>query len=182
MASFPDQLGPGMFVASTNVWDVTQLYTTDVTTPEFKELLVRLYQNINLISLALNLKDTGYYTLTEFVNGQAFFPNPTLSSTTAANPVFRQVFRKVINFGALPNTATKSVAHGITITNTFTFTRIYGAASDTTGMNYIPLPYASPVLANNIELNVDAINVNVTTGSNRTNFNECYIILEYIKQ
>lgn len=172
----------GLFVPSTNVWDVSQLYSTEVTDPAFKELLVRLYQNVNLMAIALNIKDSGYYDTQEFVNGQLFFPNPANNSAMGKAAVYRQVARLTIIFGALPNTATKSVPHGLTPNSSWTFTRIYGAASDTTGFNYIPLPYASPVLANNIELNVDATNVNVTTGSNRSNFNVSYIILEYLKE
>jgi hypothetical protein len=177
------QLGPsGSFLPTTSVWDVSQLYAVDVKSPEFKELLVRLYQNINNIALALNGKDAGYYSLLEFINGQLFFPNPLLDSSTQANPIFRPVTRLVVNFGGLPNAGLKSVPHGIAINNNYTFTRIYATASDTVGHTYIPIPYASPVLANNIELYVDTVNVNIVTGSNRTNFDECYVILEYIRQ
>lgn len=172
----------GAFIPTTNVWDVSEIYAIDVKSPEFKELLVRLYQNLNNMALGINNRDAGYYILQEFVNGQIWFANPALNSSTSQYPALRQVFRKVINFGALPNTATKSVAHNITgINNATTFTRIYATASDTTVHLYIPIPYASPILANNIELNVDATNVNITTGSNRSNFNICYVVLEYIK-
>jgi len=175
----------GSFVPTNFVWDIQQLQQIDVTSPEFKELLVRLYQNINLIALGLNIKDTGLYAISnEVVNGQLWFPNPANTSSTAATPALRQVFRKLVNFGALPDTATKSVPHGITCKTTTggtTFTRIYATASDTTNRVYIPIPYASPTLANNIEINVDATNVNITTGSNRSAFNVCYVILEYIQ-
>lgn len=171
----------GAFVTTTNIWDIQQLQSVDVTSPQFKELLVKLYQNVNNIALVLNIKDTGMYQLSEFVNGQLLFPNPANTSLTAAAPANRQIIRKVINFGALPAAGTKSVAHGITCTTKTTFTRIYATASDTTGFNYIPIPYASPVLANNIEINVDATNVNITTGSNRTNFNITYVILEFVQ-
>jgi len=171
----------GAFVNSTYIWDVQELYQTDVTSPEFKELLVRMYQNINAISLVLNVKDTGMYETMEFVNGQTYFSNPKLNSSTPQTAQPRQVFRTVINFGTLPNTTTKSVAHNISTNAAMTFTRIYGAASDTSGKNYIPLPYASPTSANNIELSVTSSNVVVTTGSNRSNFNVCYIVLEYLK-
>jgi len=170
----------GAFIPTTNVWDVAQLaYVQD---PALRELLVRLYQNINNIANVLNVKDTGYYDTNQFVTSQLFFPNPALSSSTQQNPQYRQSLRLLVNFGQLPNAGLKSVAHGIAFNTAYTITRIYGAASDTTGLNYIPLPYASPVLANNIELNADGTNVNVTTGSNRTNFNICYIILEYLIQ
>lgn len=170
----------GIFVPTTNVWDVSQIYEIDVTSPQFKELLVRLYQNINNISVALNLKDSGYYITDSFVNSQLFFPNPAYNSSTSVNPGYRQVFRIVINFGALPNATTKSVPHNLDVNTQYTFTRIYGVASDTTSFNYIPLPYASASGTDNIELSVDSTNVTVATTSDRTNFNVCYIILEYI--
>lgn len=170
----------GLYLPSTYLFDVAQLQQLDVNSPEFKELLVRLYQNINSICIALNLKDSAYYNTMEFVNGQLWFPNPLLTSGTATTPAFRQVYRKVINFGALPNTATKSVAHNIIINTGCSFTRIYATASDTTGLTYLPIPF-SDAGVNNIQLEVDATNVNITTTSNRTNYNVCYVVLEYIK-
>ena len=169
----------GSFVVTTNVWDTPGLYS--VKDPIIQQLLVRLYQNVNEISLVTNVKDTGFYNTDEYVNGQLWFPNPLNNSSDTNATQFRQVLRKVINFGPLPNTATKSVAHGIICNTSTTFTRIYATASDTTGFNYIPIPYSSPILANNIEINVDATDVNITTGSNRSNFNICYVVLEFLQ-
>ncbi len=172
----------GSFVATTNVWDVSQILQVDVNTPEFKQLLVRLYQNINDIVNILNKKDTGMYNNAfEIVNGQLWFSNPNNNSSTAANPSLRQVFRTVVNFGALPNTGTTSVPHNITVTAATTFTRIYGTSSDTTDLDYIPLPYASASGTTNVELYVDNTNVNIITASDRSSFNITYIILEYIQ-
>lgn len=177
MAFIPNETeNVGLYIPTTNVWDVSELYSVDVTSPEFKELLVRLYQNINNISIAVNLKDSGYYVDQEFVNGQQFF-NPTPNTTAD----YRADFRKLIDFGTLPNAGTKSVPHGITVDANTTWTRIYGAATDPVNLIGLPLPYASPTDANEIELYVDATNVNVITGSNRTAFTRCYIILEYLK-
>lgn len=170
----------GSFVPVSNIWDVSQVSDLNID-PALKELLIQLYQNLNLMAINLNLKDTGYYSQLEFVNGHLWFPNPSATPSTSKPPTYRQVFRKVINFGALPNTALKQVAHGITVTAATTFTRIYGCASDTTNKVYLPLPYASPTDANEIELSVDATYVNITTGSNRTSFNITYVILEWLK-
>lgn len=156
----------GLFIPTTNIWD----------TEDLKELQIRLYQNLNLMATAVNLKDSGYYSLQEFVNGQSYFPNPALSSATPTTPVYRQVFRKVINFGTLPNTATKSVAHGLTINNTFSFTRIYATASDPVGLTYFPIP------GNGTNITADATNVNITTTANMTAYTICYVVLENIKQ
>lgn len=170
----------GSFVPTNYIWDIQQLQSVDVTTPQFKELLVRLYQNINIIALVLNTKDTGFYPLSETVNSQLFFSNPNYNSSTPTTPALRQVLRKVINFGALPNTGSTSVAHGINITSGYTFTRIYGAASDTTNEEYIPIPYASASATTTVEISVDSTDVVITTASNRSSFTTTYVILEYI--
>jgi hypothetical protein len=84
--------------------------------------------------------------------------------------------------GALLDDDTLSVAHGIPITSTYSFTRIYGAATDQTG-TYIPLPFVSvsgTIIAGNIELYADETFVYVTTTGNGTNFTICYVVLEYI--
>ncbi len=171
----------GAFVPTTNIWDVGQLYQVDVTSPEFKELLVRLYQNINAIATIVNLKDTGYYTTQEFVNGQLYFPNPDLNSSTPTAATYRQVFRTTVNFGALPNAGTKSVPHNIQFTAGFSCTRIYATASDPVGLTYIPIPFADPAVSS-ISLSVDATNVNISTGDDKTNYTICYVVVEYIKQ
>lgn len=171
----------GSFIPTTNVWDPSIIYSTNLD-PQLQEILVRLYQNLNLMAIAVNTKDTGYYVTSEFVNGQLFFPNPINNSSTATTPTFRQVWRKVINYATnLPNTGTATIPHNIPINTGFTFTRIYATASDTTGLNYIPIPYASASGTSNIEIRIDATNVYITTASNRTNFNQTYIVLEFIK-
>jgi hypothetical protein len=172
----------GAFVETNYLWDVQQLQSLDVNSAEFKELLIRLYQNVGKIALVLNVKDTGLYQVTEVVNGQLYFSNPANNSSTAANPALRQVLRTVINYTtALPNTGSVAIPHNITCTGSTTFTRIYAVANDTSGNNYIPIPYASPTAANNIELKVDATNVTIITGSNRSNFTITYIVLEYLQ-
>ena len=172
----------GAYIPSTYILDViSEIYNTDVTSPKFKELLVRLVQNLNRMQILLNNKDTGLYPTQEFVCSQQYYPNPTLNSTTTQYPALRNVFRLVINFGSLPNATTKSVAHGITCTSMVTFTRIYGTATNPS-TNYIPIPYASCTdVAHNVELNVDATNVNITTGTNRSAYTTTYVILEYLK-
>lgn len=171
----------GQFTPTTYIWDVSDIQRSNLS-PEQKELFIRLYQNLNRMQLALNDKDFGLYHTLETINGQMFFPNPAYNSSTPQYPTFRQDYRKVINFGALPNAGTTSVAHNITITPNTTFTRIYATASDTTGNNFIPIPYASTTdSAHNVELNLDGTNVNIITGTNRSNFNICYVVVEYLQ-
>ncbi len=173
----------GLYVPSSYVFDVQQIQQADVNSAEFKELLVRLYQNINSMCIALNLKDSGYYNTQEFVNGQMWFPNPNYNSTTAVYPAFRQVYRTVVNFGTLPAAGTKSVAHNVPYNPAYSGTRIYVTATDPVGLTEIPVPFSSAVdIAHNIQLDVDATNVNITTGGHDySNYTICYVVLEYIK-
>lgn len=171
----------GLYIRTTDVWDTNQLEDINVNSDDFKELLVRMYQNLNNMAVAVNLKDSAFYNNTqEFVTGGQFFANPALSSASMQSPALRPVFRTVVNFGALPAAGTKSVAHNIAPTASYTFTRIYGCATNPS-TSYIPLPYASPTLANNIELNADATFVNITVGVDRSAYTITYIVLEYIK-
>lgn len=170
----------GAFVPTTQVWDTTEIQNIDVTKPEFKELLVRLYQNLNTMALNLNIKESAFYTDQEFVTGQQFPPS-SVDSKSQSSINQRQSYRKMINFGALPNSATKTVAHDININTGFSFTRIYGTSSDKTGLIFIPLPYSSSVLANNIELWVDSTNVNISTSADYSAYTVTYIVLEYLK-
>ncbi|HUV85367.1 MAG TPA: hypothetical protein VMV86_06615 [Methanosarcinales archaeon] len=160
----------GLYIPTTEIFNLT-----DPT---------QLYWILNKMALAINAKATGIYARTEFVTGKTWYPDPALSSKTPKAPTPRMIFGIVIDFGALPNTATKTVAHGIVFpaTNTYTSVQIYGSATDPTGVINIPLPYSSPVLANNIELLVDGTNVSITTGSNRTNFTKASVYFEFIKE
>lgn len=178
MPGTPQTTNTGAFIPTTNVWDV-DVSKLEGVSEGLKEVLVRLYQNISNIAHVLNVKETSLYPLQEYVCGQQYFPNPTYSSETQLAPALRQVYRTVINFGTLPNNTTTSVAHNITVTSAVTFTRIYGAASDTS-TEFVPIPYAS-ASNNNIEIWVDTTNVNIATNSNWSAYTICYVIVEYMK-
>lgn len=184
-ASYGPQANPGSYVPSTNIWDVGRVYAVPNLEEGLRDLLVSMYQNLNLMSVNLNIKDTGYYVREEFVNGQGWFQNPATLNTTVINPELRQVFRKVINFpNGLALIGANPQPHGLTITDTFSFTRIYACASkQTVPFSFIPIPYASVVaVANNIEISVDATNVTITTAIDYSAYTVCYAILEYIKE
>ncbi len=167
------------------IFDVSQLYEVDVKSAEFKELLVRLYQNVNAMNMAINAKESSYYDLNEFINNQFFFPNPQYNSgvTNTLKPNYRSVIRKVFNFPQVAGVAlgpgTTTIAHNIAISSGTSFTRIYGTASDRTSNNYYPLPWASAAGLTNIELLVNATDISVTNNSGIV-FDVCYVILEFL--
>jgi hypothetical protein len=164
----------GSYVPSTNIWDISQIAEVNVNSPEFKELMVNLYQNLNLMAQVLNTKDSAFYNDKEFQTGLNVFP---LTGTSQLD--LRPGFRLTVDTGALPGGVTL-VPHGLTIGTTWKFLKILGAASDNIGFNYYPLPFASAAGATNIEIRVDATNIVITNNSGVT-FTSSFVILEYIK-
>ena len=136
----------------------------------FKDTLTNAYRKV---ATTVNSKTGGLYQPREISNSEQFF--------SPGNPQkLRNVYRMTVDFGALPNNTTKSVPHGINFTSEFTLTQTYGASTDTQGLLYIPIPYAS-ASGSNIELLITASEVTIITNSNRSNFDITYVVIEYCK-
>ena len=132
------------------------------TDKDFKEFLVTFQDKYNEMIRVLNKKDYGSYTTEPVLCGQLRFDR-----SNAQNE--HTVFRKVIDFGALPDTALKQVAHGITFTEII---RMYGVANDT-GVDAVPIE--NPML-----FSIDTTNINITTVDNKTAYDVCTVTVEYI--
>lgn len=146
---------------------------------EEKDLKLRQY--LGSIATSTNSKDSGVYNSLETVTGRQFMP--TFSTDTASSATYRGVLRKVIDFGSLPNNTTKNVAHGITFEPAYSIVNLYGAATQATGATWtagISLPHASTVLATTVVLSIDATNIGITTGSDRTAFTRSFVVIEWI--
>lgn len=148
---------------------------------EFREICSLLFMRI---IDAVNKKEGSLYYLQEIGNFQSYF--------TANQPfVYRNVYRMVVNFGALPNATTKSVAHGIvgidptTGPSTFSFTLIDATSTNPTNgaEQFIPIPYidTSGAVGSNVAIYVDQTNVNITTTADLRAFTTTYVVLEYLK-
>ena len=183
-----EQNNVGLFIDTTQIWDeYLQAAQENI---DARELFLRLYQNINKIAIALNLKDSGIYSQTEFVNGQQWCPINEVSNFLATlgsadaqlNAEPRQVYRKIVFCGALLNTNVKTIPHGIEVTNTTRIVRIYGTANEintSTLKSFIPLPYA--YTGNIVSLQANATDIIIETVTNMTAFNEVWVVLEYLK-
>lgn len=89
----------------------------------------------------------------------------------------KPVYRKVINFGALPNATTKSVSHNIS--NLGTILDIKGTG--TNGSFWFKFPHVvQDTPTNGIEISVSTTLIYIKTGSDRSAYN-AYVILEYTK-
>lgn len=148
-----------------------------------EEYDVKLRQYLNNMAAAVNTKDSGLYTDQEVITGQQFLP--TYSTDTSSSLNYRDVVRKVIDFGPLPNAGTKSVAHGITTTQDYSIVKLYGGATDpaaSTLSQGIPLPFVNVTTpAQGVQLDMDVTNINITTTSDYSVFTRCFVVVEYIK-
>lgn len=98
----------------------------------------------------------------------------------------RPIYRKVINFGELPNATTKSVTTGLLTTNV-NIINYYGIANGVADNNkyVLTLPDINPNGASQAtRLTINTENnyymINILAGIDRSNYN-AYIIVEYIK-
>ena len=170
-----DRPGSNLLLPTSAIVDVRKVNQPD----NLERVLNHLTQILLRNNIATNQKDIGIYSTQEAINGQQFFLGSNVQGEASSD------YRQLVIFGGLPNTGVKQVAIDIPQDSNFKMTRFYAAASDTTNFRYIPLPYASPVLANNIELEILPIlgvpTIQITTGSNRTNFDVTLVVIEYLK-
>lgn len=150
----------------------------DTVPDEWEDAREFLVEHLKKISNAVNVREIGWFLEEELLSGKAFIPGNTVSG----NPQqFRSVMRKVIDFGALPAAGTKSVPHGINVDANFTLVQLFSSATDPVAFISFPQPYADPIaLVNAVALTMDATNVNITVGTNRSNFTRCFVVIEYI--
>ena len=159
----------GMYVENTFVWEIDLLQDIDVSSPAFKELLVRLYQNLNKVVLALNKKDSGLYPYREFQTGKIY-------------NLDQPIYRMTVACGTLPNNTTLVVPHGIVVENSLFWIYIGGAATDQVALTGIPLPYTeTSVSTAAINVAVDNTNIYITTTSDYSAYTISQIMLEFVK-
>jgi len=133
---------------------------------QFRNRMNDLYQKI---ASSVNSKEGGLYVPEEKVTGQQYFD----STNPQKN---KNVYRMVVDFGALPNSTSKSVSHNIQGLNGETrLTRAHGASTDIDSIEFLPIPN------DGILLEINSQNVIVTTTSDLTAFTETTVTIEYTR-
>lgn len=88
------------------------------------------------------------------------------------------LYKKTINFGALPNTNTKNVNHNIS--NLSKIIEISGATND--GSNTLPIPYInSNQLSSSVQIIVTSTQISIRTAANLSSYTDTYVTIKYIK-
>lgn len=123
-----------------------------------------------------NIKDT---TARDFISNMNYSFNEVNTGVKWLDG--KDIYRKVINFGSLPNAGykPKDVPHGIT--NIQHFVKVYGIIY--VGTTALPLPYVSGNEENLDMITVQAnpTSVYIITGSDMSFVSDTYVILEYTK-
>lgn len=168
----------GTALPTTEVYDVDEI---DVESEGFKELIVRLQLNTNRIILALNRKIDGSRFQTVFNTGGLFFA-PAGQPNVLDN--MRPIFTTTVNFGALPNATTKSVAHNIPaeVLSAGLWTLVGWQVSATLpNTTSVAIPGFDPSdITKPINAWFDTTNVNIQTTSNMSAYTICYVTFTYI--
>src|ERR1700684_2199476 len=149
----------------------------DVVPEKWEDARPFVVEQLKKITTAVNIREIGWFLDEELLSGKAFIPGLNNVANGSTSQQYRQILRKVIDFGALPNAGTKAVGHGITVDANFTLIQMWASATDPIGLTALPIPFATPVALNqNIALQMDAVNVTITTGTNRSNYTRCFVV------
>jgi hypothetical protein len=170
------QADSGSYVQQTPIFDVTQIYSTEVNSVEFKELIVRLAIALNNVSMVLNTKDSGFHLLTEFNTSSLLFNNNIPTITTNPQQNLRNIYRIAYNVGALAIGVT-SVAHNLNLDGNWRFLELYGMANSVPGGVFTA---AYPINSSFITAIINGANI-VINNLTAINFDSCYIVLRYVK-
>lgn len=102
-------------------------------------------------------------------------PNSETALKTGAHWIDdKPIYRKIVDMGALANTAAKSVAHGITGIGEVVM--LSGIANDNTGSWNATLAVPNDLQTT---MTMDSTNVTITSASDLTAYDQAYAIIEY---
>ena len=89
----------------------------------------------------------------------------------------KTIYSKTIDYGALPNSSSKSVSHGISTIDTVA--AAVGVADNTQGTRLV-LPYSSAE-PYQVSLVVNNTNISTSVGTDRTGYTKTYVTILYTK-
>ena len=138
--------------------------------------IIKAFQTAGTVATVANTHnniETNTYSTT-YVNGVADYK--TTEKICGEWVTGKPLYRKVIDFGALPNNSDKTVAHDIA--NLKRIVRLGGFAGSSVSKGGITLPHAS---SSPMSLYADNTYVHVKTTSDATGYTETYIWIEYTK-
>ena len=126
-------------------------------------------ETLKRISNVVNARTIGYLLDEELLSGQAFIPGATVPGNNPS--IFRSVFRKVVDLGALAAGANAGVNHGITFDANFTLIDLWVAGTNSTTLT------AKDISGNDVLMNATQI---VVTSPQA--FDRAVCVIEYLQE
>ena len=154
----------------------------DVAPKTWEEGRAFIVEQLKRLANAVNVREIGYFLDQELLSGKSFIPGSNETAAGGTSQQFRTILRKVIDFGALPNSTTKSVPHEISFDANLTLIDMWLSATDPTNLLAFSLAYWSNSSPGSIILNMDSTNINVTTTSNYSTYTRSFVVCEYIQE
>jgi hypothetical protein len=154
----------------------------DVAPDKWEEGKGFLVEQLKKYGNALNVREIGFYLDEELLSGKLFIPGVNDIVNGNTSQLYRTVLRKVIVTGSLPNATTKSVPHEIIFDNNFTLIDMWLTATDPVNFQAFGLAYWDNTGTSPITVNMDAVNINITTTGNYSTYTRSYVIVEYIQE
>jgi hypothetical protein len=156
----------------------------DVVPEKWEDARPFIVEQLKKIATAVNIREIGWHLDEELLSGKAFIPgiNNVLDGQTSQQ--FRQVLRKVIDFGPLP-AIIKAVPHGIVFDSNFTLIQMYAAATDPTNLIAFSPVYAPATVAASpfgVQMYMTSTDVIIQTNSNRSSYTRCFVVIEYMQE
>lgn len=138
-------------------------------------------EQLKKLANGINVREIGFFLDEELLSGKSFIPGINNALDGETSQQFRNILRKVVDCGALPNAGLKQVPHGIFIDSNFTLIDLFGAATDPVNLLSFDLGHAAAP-PNQVEIYLDATYINIVTGTNRSAYTRTYIVIEYIQE
>ena len=143
----------------------------DVVPEEWEDARPFFVEQLKKVTNAVNVREVGWYLNQEVLAGKTFIPGIPQAYNSNITP-FRQVYRVVVDFGALV-IGVNSKPHGVIVNSSFRLVQLYGGATNATAMTGEPLPNGSDTMT------YDATNINITVAAAYT---QGFAVMEYLLQ
>jgi hypothetical protein len=151
--------------------------------PDFEQLLLKLTDYSRSVSTSINQREICAYERDEILSGSTLFSvEQTEDIGTEYVPTsryLRPVYRKVIDFGPLPNSGVTSIPHYLPISETWQFIKVLTVPNNQNATG--STPFATPIPNATARVDITLTDVVITTTADYSAYNVCTVILEYVK-
>lgn len=143
----------------------------DVIPDQWENARPFIVEQLKKITNGLNIREIGFYLDEELLSGKAFIPGVNVQGNNSPSQ-FRQILRKVVDFGALA-IGVNSKPHGVVVDANFSLMQLYAAATNSTALIGEPIPNGADTIS------YTATDIVITVAAA---YDRCWACFEYIQE